>query len=336
MIELGGEFLVRLAVTIFGPSSRLFPFYLMITLLICAFLYFRRGVSIPFFAWLVPKSIYLHPSHIVDFKVFLVNRLFTVLGLFKLVFLSALIASTIADHISIQTGIGPFHPVVIALLLLVVSDFAVYWVHRAHHENPIIWPFHSLHHSAEVLTPVTLFRKHPGYDLISSLVRGVLIGTLQGVFLVVFDQDATLQKLVGVNMFYVLFNIAGSNLRHSHVWLSFGPVIEHVLISPAQHQIHHSLAPRHHNKNYGEVLAIWDWMFGTLYVPKEMEIIEFGLSDTNGDRVRQPHDSLAAAMIVPLVDSYREIARALGRRHNPTPEAHTEAARKQLAAGSPD
>ena len=303
---------------------------------ICFYLYFRRGISTSFFAWLVPKSIYLHPSHIVDLKVFLVNRLFTVFGLFNLVFFSALIASAIADHIALETAIGPFHPVVIALLLLIVTDFAVYWVHRVHHENPIIWPFHSLHHSAEVLTPVTLFRKHPVYDLISNLVKGVLIGTLQGVLLVVFDQEAPLLMIVGVNMFYVLFNVAGSNLRHSHVWLSFGPIIEHILISPAQHQIHHSLAPSHYNKNYGEVLAIWDWMFGTLYVPNEVEVIEFGLSDANGNRVRQPHGSLAAAMIVPLVDSYREIARALGRRHNPAPEARTEAARNQTAVGSPD
>jgi len=243
----------------------------------------------------------------------------TAVGLFNVVAFSAIIASTMADSVSLGTSIGTLHPVLVAMLLLVVSDFSTYWVHRIHHENRIIWPFHSLHHSAEVLTPITVYRKHPVYDLISSFVRGGLIGTLQGIFLVVFEQGPSFLTIAGVNMFYVLFNIAGSNLRHSHVWLSFGPPLEHFLISPAQHQIHHSLAPQHHNKNYGEVLAIWDWMFGTLYVPCETEVLEFGLADTDGKRLRQRHDSLTAALLVPFIDSYRHLAKTFVRRGEATP-----------------
>lgn len=135
-----------------------------------------------------------------------------------------------------------------------MSDYSTRWVHRVHHESRIIWPFHSLHKSAEVMTPVTVYRKHPIYDLISAFVRSVLIGALQGIILCLFDQASSAATIAWVNAGYVLFNIAGSNLRHSHVWLSFGPVIEPVFISPAQHQIHHSLDPRHHNKDNGEVL----------------------------------------------------------------------------------
>jgi sterol desaturase/sphingolipid hydroxylase (fatty acid hydroxylase superfamily) len=52
-----------------------------------------------------------------------------------------------------------------------------------------------------------------------------------------------------------------------------------VLISPAMHQMHHSIEPRHFNRNYGQALAIWDWMFGTLYVIHEKEVVTFGLDD---------------------------------------------------------
>ncbi|MEM9145890.1 MAG: sterol desaturase family protein, partial [Pseudomonadota bacterium] len=106
----------------------------------------------------------------------------------------------------------------------------------------------------------------------------------------------------------------------SHVWLSYGPVLEHVFISPAQHQIHHSRAVRHHNKNYGEIFAFWDWMFGTLYVPKRHEVLEFGLADAAGRAIEQPHPTLARALFVPFVESWQAI-----RTRDPEPAAEATA-----------
>jgi sterol desaturase/sphingolipid hydroxylase (fatty acid hydroxylase superfamily) len=165
------------------------------------------------------------------------------------------------------------------------------------------------------MTPLTLYRKHPVYDLVSTLVRSVLIGLLQGSFLVLLDQRPSLMTIAGANLFYVAFNALGANLRHSHVWLSFGRRAEHLLISPAQHQIHHSLAPRHHDKNYGEVLAIWDWMFGTLYVPEGVEEIEYGLADREGRRLPQRHTGIVSALGVPFADSFHA---AFGREGAPS------------------
>ncbi len=297
-----------------GPLTRLWPIYLMFTLVICFAIFRARRIEGSFLGWLMPRSIYLHSSHIVDLKVFLVNRSIAALGLINLIFFNALVAQWIGGSFAGGLGLAPLHPVLISALLLVVSDFGTYWVHRVHHESPIFWPFHSLHHSAEVMTPVTVYRKHPVYDVVSSLVRGLFIGILQGVFIGLFADDVSLYTLIGVNAGYVLFNMAGSNLRHTHVWLGYGRVVEHILISPAQHQIHHSLAPEHHNKNYGEVLALWDWMFGTLYVPRKRIELQFGLADAKGNRVRQRHDSLTAAMVVPMQDSWKQIKRRLRRR----------------------
>jgi hypothetical protein len=42
-----------------------------------------------------------------------------------------------------------------------------------------------------------------------------------------------------------------------------------LILSPAHHQIHHSDDPQHFNRNLGSVLAVWDWMFGTLEIPDE-------------------------------------------------------------------
>jgi len=71
-------------------------------------------------------------------------------------------------------------------------------------------------------------------------------------------------------------NLIG-NLRHSPVWLSCGPAAGRWLISPAHHQLHHSCEPRHLGCNRGFELAVWDRLYGTLYVPPET--FRMGLGD---------------------------------------------------------
>nr|WP_305907128.1 creatininase family protein [Methylomarinum sp. Ch1-1]MDP4519854.1 creatininase family protein [Methylomarinum sp. Ch1-1] len=78
-------------------------------------------------------------------------------------------------------------------------------------------------------------------------------------------------------MVLILFYLFGYNLRHSHIWLSYGPFFSKLLISPAQHQIHHSANPTHFDKNFGFIFAIWDALFRSLYIPKQREILLFGL-----------------------------------------------------------
>ena len=75
------------------------------------------------------------------------------------------------------------------------------------------------------------------------------------------------------------FFLAGYHLRHSHVWLPFPKYIRDVISSPAVRQIHHSDQPRHFDKNFGRIFVIWDWVFGTLYIPTKREAINCGLYD---------------------------------------------------------
>ena len=58
-------------------------------------------------------------------------------------------------------------------------------------------------------------------------------------------------------------------------------------MSPAQHQIHHSVEERHHDKNFGTVLSLWDWLGGTLYLAEKGQELRYGLTgdpapETNG------------------------------------------------------
>jgi sterol desaturase/sphingolipid hydroxylase (fatty acid hydroxylase superfamily) len=298
--------MIDVLANIIGPGVRLFPVYLITTILMAYAVYRAVQPSETLLRWLFPRKIWLHPSTMLDVKLFLVNRAFAVFGLFSSVSITSLVAICVLLALSGRPEAGTSaNPILVSFLVLLANDFGVYWIHRMHHETRILWPFHAVHHSAEVMTPITVYRKHPIYDIFSSAMRSVLYGVLQGVVLAIFVGPMTFSTLFGVNVFYFLFNIFGANLRHSHVWFSYGRILEHIFISPAQHQIHHSRTVEHHNKNYGEVLAIWDWMFGTLYVPEKRENLDFGLADAKGRPVPQPHASLSQALAAPVQESFK-------------------------------
>jgi sterol desaturase/sphingolipid hydroxylase (fatty acid hydroxylase superfamily) len=188
------------------------------------------------------------------------------------------------------------------------ADLSVYLIHRLHHRSKILWPLHALHHSAEVMTPVTLFRKHPIWNLSASCMQMLFTGTFQGAFIFLFYGVPSVELLFGINTVYVFYNFFGANLRHSHVWMSWGKPLSYLFISPAMHQIHHD--PTRMNRNYGETFAIWDWMFGSLYIPKHRERFAIGLGEAN------PHTTLTRAYYLPVVEALRQVAiqcRSIGR-----------------------
>ena len=63
-----------------GPSSRLWPFYLLTMIGIFVLLYCRSQTVSSFFQWAFPAKIYFHKSHFVDIKLFFVSRLLALLG----------------------------------------------------------------------------------------------------------------------------------------------------------------------------------------------------------------------------------------------------------------
>lgn len=300
--------IAKLLSAFYGPASRLWPVYVLTSLAICFAIYRFMRVRTGFWAWVFPKSVYFHSSTRVDVKVFILNRILSGFGFLGTVSIRAGAAAWVNAWIggSNQPD-STWPPIALTLALILISDFVTYWVHRTHHTSRVLWPLHALHHSAEVLTPLTAYRAHPAYSLISTLAHGSVIGASQGVLLGLFVGHIDTVTIAGVNAFVMAFNLAGANLRHSHIWLSYGRVLEHILISPAQHQIHHSVAPRHHNKNYGEIFALWDWMFNTLYIPEHREELEFGLSNGGSRRVENRHTSLTSALLVPLRDSWHQL-----------------------------
>jgi sterol desaturase/sphingolipid hydroxylase (fatty acid hydroxylase superfamily) len=79
-----------------------------------------------------------------------------------------------------------------------------------------------------------------------------------------------------------IITIAIGHLNHSNVPFDYGKVLKFVFNNPKMHIWHHAKAlPEKHQKgmNFGISLSLWDYLFGTAYVPKSGKDIELGFQD---------------------------------------------------------
>ena len=170
-------------------------------------------------------------------------------------------------------------PIAITVAFTIVAflfdDFMRFVVHWLMHRVPILWHFHRLHHTATTLTPFTVHRTHPVESFINSSRAVLSLGLVSGVFVWLFGHGLQVWDILGVNALGFVMTLAGSNLRHSHIPLHFG-VAESLLISPAQHQLHHSVD--HNHPNLGSFLSWWDRLCGSWMAGREARDLRFGLS----------------------------------------------------------
>jgi sterol desaturase/sphingolipid hydroxylase (fatty acid hydroxylase superfamily) len=203
---------------------------------------------------------------------------------------------------------------IITLALFLAYELGYWFDHFLKHRVPFLWEFHKVHHSATVLTPLTVFRVHPVDSVIFANIVALTTGLAGGVMNYAFGITTYQYAVTDTNLILVLFVHAYIHLQHSHVWISFTGMLGRILLSPAHHQIHHSDNPVHFDKNLGSSLAIWDWLFGTLYIPKRKpEKLSFGV---------EPHHPDAHSLPYTLFDPVRRAAahvRGVFRRPSSSP-----------------
>jgi sterol desaturase/sphingolipid hydroxylase (fatty acid hydroxylase superfamily) len=268
------------------PLRRVFWLYLLSALAIAAavFLYQRRprsrGMLRDLIAFLVPPQLFGHRSARLDYWFFYLNT-----AVFGLLLAPLVAAPMVASFVVRLLGGSVVAPAAgsiwwsggLTIAALLAMDLALYIGHYLQHKVPFLWEFHKVHHSAEVLTPITAFRVHPVDDLLTLSLTALFTGIVQGLFHVAVGTGIADIQVLGVNVLLFSWYIFGFHLRHSHIWLAYPAWLSHLLVSPAQHQIHHSSAPRHFDKNMGFIFAFWDALGGTLYVPKAREELTYGL-----------------------------------------------------------
>lgn len=190
------------------------------------------------------------------------------------------------------------------VFLFLAYEFGYWLDHYLKHRVPFLWEMHKTHHTAETLTPWTVWRVHPLDTLVFTNVLAIVVGGAAGVGTYLLGKDAPVYAIDGGNVILVFFIYAYVHLQHSQIWIPFTGTLGRVLMSPAHHQIHHSVDPAHFNSNLGSCLAVWDWLFGTLTVPQqESPRLKFGVEP----RAADPH-SVTELLIAPVSNALAALA----------------------------
>lgn len=309
-----GVVLAALAEPFTNPASRTFVAWLVLDLVL----------AVAFLAWsgrrladavrdaLAPEA-WTHRSTRVDVQMLVTWRLLGVLGAIPQIGSAYVLAVAIARGLDRLLFVPDVPQVPVALLsvawtavLFVAWDASRFALHYAAHAFRPLWAIHQVHHSAEVLTPLTFHRVHPIEALLFEL-RGVAVsGTLAGIAFWSFRHSPVEVTFLGVNALGLAFNALMGNLRHSQVWMAFPPAVERWLLSPAQHQLHHGVAAAEQRTNYGTWLACWDRLAGTLALSPARPPAAYGVAP--GERNHDPHD-LLSALLAPVVAAARGRAR---------------------------
>ncbi len=277
------------------PGSRTWWGGLVVAAAVALVVHASRGEVSPSRA----VAVLLHRSSRLDLQLFLGRQLLRALGWLPVLGGGWWLATRLVRGLDGVLGapvLGWSNAAVTAaytLVLFVAWDLSRYLVHRLMHEVPALWAFHQVHHSAEVLTPLTFHRIHPAESLLYGLRGLVVTGLVSGAFFWLFRGQATEWTLLGVHGVGFVANVLTGNLRHSHAWLRFGP-LERVLVSPAQHQLHHALGGD--RVNFGTWLAVWDRLGGSWAPAGARPPARFGLRAED----RNHGDDLVSAWWGPL------------------------------------
>ena len=300
------------------PDKRIFWPHLLGAALLAAVVWARGPRRRSLLRFVFEPRVWLHRSAREDFVLFLARGVLRVTLFAPFTLAAVPLAASLASRLGALLGPSPLASAssgaalaVFTVALFVVEDFSRFLFHYAAHRVPALWALHQVHHSAEVLTPLTLYRVHPLEGFLNRS-RGTLTTALvAGVCAWLFPGNVRALEILGVDALGFLWSFAGGNLRHTHVWLSYGPRIERWLLSPAQHQIHHGVDPRHHGRNFGTAIALWDRLFGMLYVPQGRERVVFGLQPDG----RSHGEGRFALFVGPIGAALRSMARRRRAAH---------------------
>jgi sterol desaturase/sphingolipid hydroxylase (fatty acid hydroxylase superfamily) len=142
------------------------------------------------------------------------------------------------------------------LLMFVLADFIHWNIHRLLHRVPWLWEFHKVHHSVEEMGFAAHLRFH--------WMESVIYKTLQYIPLAMLG--------FGLESFFIIHIIALAigHLNHANIKLTYGP-FKYILNNPVMHLWHHAydIPKGVSGVNYGLSLSIWDYLFGTAYIPTD-------------------------------------------------------------------
>lgn len=183
------------------------------------------------------------------------------------------------------------------VLGVVLGDFLSWLGHVTVHKIRQFWVFHAVHHSQEQMNVFTDDRAH-WFDL---FFRQAV--TFVPFFMLQVDALATVAVIS-------VFRGILQRFIHCNIQFDFG-VLGYVLVSPQFHRVHHSKEARHRDKNFGVLLSVWDYLFGTAY-RVTTEYPATGISDAAFPRENQARNArllwtVGRQILYPFVQLFRDV-----------------------------
>ncbi len=149
------------------------------------------------------------------------------------------------------------------VLLFLLNEFVYYWFHRFSHQNKYLWAVHVNHHSSEKLNFSTAARV-PFFNFI--------LHNLFWIPLLFAGFDPVMIFAVeNIGFLFAFF-------QHTQVIRKI-PFIDFVVNTPSHHRVHHASNEQYRDRNFGNVLIIFDRFFGTFKEEQEEIEIRFGITD---------------------------------------------------------
>lgn len=184
--------------------------------------------------------------------------------------------------------------------LLLADDLTQYWWHRLSHTSAM-WPLHRAHHSAQYMSVRVVYRNNLFYyAMMPGLWFGGALLYLGFGWTFVWYSVMKLLVIIGAHS-AVRWDqwLYRYRVLHPVAWL-----LERTISTPATHYAHHAMTQDDgiglYEGNYGNLLFLWDVLFGTARITRKYPPA-FGLKD---DR-RHGQERWYHQLLFPLVRSRR-------------------------------
>jgi sterol desaturase/sphingolipid hydroxylase (fatty acid hydroxylase superfamily) len=152
------------------------------------------------------------------------------------------------------------------LLFVVTHDLYIYWFHRLQHRSIRLWRIHEAHHSTRDVDWLSGSRSHSVEILINQTVE--------------FAPILLLGAAPEVALLKGMISAVWGMWIHSNVDIRSG-WLQYIINGPEMHRWHHSDVVSDGSYNYATKLALWDWLFGTAWLPGHTKPSGYGLKEVD-------------------------------------------------------
>lgn len=143
--------------------------------------------------------------------------------------------------------VDQWHPVAQWIFAFLAWDLGFYWMHRLHHRFGFLWAIHAVHHEGEHFN-LSLGVRNAWLSSLTSLpffIPLAIVGVAPEIFVVVSGLHYSVQ----------FYNHSG--------WVGSSGFLDRIMVTPANHRVHHGCNPEYIDRNFGGTLLLWDKLFGT-------------------------------------------------------------------------